>query len=150
MTPVLLMHSLKTFLEEVVVDVELTNPKGTLTTPQVFLEALPQRKADSQEEDYPFIIVRAAGGEDLEDGSTASLNLIVGTYSKDDSGFIDVLNIIEDVRQALLKKRVVGQSFRMELPLKWKLFDEQPYPGWVGEMNTLWTIPQVQEEVFFG
>ncbi|TGV00499.1 hypothetical protein EN829_057710 [Mesorhizobium sp. M00.F.Ca.ET.186.01.1.1] len=149
MTPVLLMHSLKAFLEEVVADVELTSPKGIFARPQIFLEALPQRKADSQEEDYPFIIVRAAGGEDMEDGSTASLSLIFGTYSKDDDGFMDVLNIIECVRQALLKCRVVGKSFRMELPLKWKLFDEQPYPAWVGEMNTMWTIPQVQEEVFF-
>ncbi|WGV57791.1 hypothetical protein QIH01_20180 [Brevibacillus brevis] len=149
MTPVLLMRSLQTFLEQVVANVELTSPKSASARPQVFLEALPQRKADSQEEDYPFIIVRAAGGEDQADGSTFSITLLVGTHSKSDDGFIDVLNIIEDVRQALLKKRVVGQSFRMELPFKWKLYDEQPYPGWIGEMNTLWTIPQVKEEVLF-
>ncbi|WP_312117946.1 hypothetical protein [Brevibacillus reuszeri] len=149
MTPVLLMRSLKTFLEEVVENVELTSPKGVLTKPQVFLEQLPQKSASSQEEDFPFIIVRAMGGEDRTDGASASINLLVGTHSKDDDGFMDVMNIIEDVRQALLKNRIVGGSFRLELPLKWKLFEEQPWPGWIGEINTLWTIPTVIEEVRF-
>lgn len=150
MTPVLLMRSLKTSLEGVVENVELTSPKGVLTKPQVFLEQLPQKSASSQEEDFPFIIVRAAGGEDADGNkSTMKINLIIGTYSKDDDGFIDVLNLFEGIRQALLKKRIVGKSFRMELPFVWRLFDEQPWPGWIGEINTLWTIPQVQEEVNF-
>ncbi|MCM3141305.1 hypothetical protein [Brevibacillus sp. MER 51] len=149
MTPVLLMRSLKSFLEEVVANVELTSPKGVLTQPKVFLEALPQKAASSQEEDFPFVIIRAMGGEDQDGKASVSINLLVGTHSKDDDGFIDVLNIIEDVRQSLLKNRVVGGSFRLDLPLKWKLFDEQPYPGWIGEINTLWEIPRVEQEVLF-
>lgn len=142
MNVVLALQSLKKFIES-----EL---EGDVTTvPAVHIGYLPKKThVNVEENEFPFVILRPLEGEDSDhETGFATIKLLFGTKSDDDEGFIDVLNVMERVRIALLKKRVLDQRYRLELPYKWKFHEEQPEPEWIGEATTKWLLPTVHEEV---
>lgn len=144
MTPILLMKAIQDFLQT-----ELAH--DVTTVPAVHLGYLPQKNADTiHKEEFPFIIVRPQEGVDAMEGTKATILLLFATKSEDNEGFLAVLNLMERVRIKLLKKRVLDGKFRLELPFKWKFYDEQAHPEWFGEATTVWTMPSVQEEVDYG
>jgi len=59
------------------------------------------------------------------------------------------LNLIEHIRQALFRKRIIGKKYRIEYPFKWEQPEEQTYPYWMAEMTTTWTVPRPIEEVYY-
>lgn len=140
MTVLLALRAIKSFLEG-----ELS---GDITVkPAIHIGFLPQKnRENANESEYPFIIVRPMDCEDAEFNST-TIKLIFGTKAEDDEGYQDCLNIMERTRIALLKKRILDQRYRLETPYKWKFFEEQPHPEWIGEAVTRWTLPTVIEEV---
>lgn len=146
MTPIDLMKSLKRFLEQVIQHYSLETNVKTIKEPQVIEMFLPPKKYN-EIPDYPFIIIRIIDGEDTETDATVKVKLLFGTYSEDRDGYADVLNMMERVRQELLKQRILDKKYRMELPYTWKVFEEQPYPEWIGEATTTWVVSRVQEEV---
>jgi hypothetical protein len=85
----------------------------------------------------------------MEGESEARVNIYVGTYSESPEGWRDVANVVEHIRHTLLKKRTVANKFRLALPMKSTIpTEEQPYPNWVGWLETRWVIAQPVEEVF--
>ena len=48
---------------------------------------------------YPYVIVSCQTVEDVEDGSTATIGLTVGVYGEDRLAWMDMLSIMERVRQ---------------------------------------------------
>ncbi|MDP5277145.1 hypothetical protein [Chengkuizengella axinellae] len=146
MTPALLIQSLCKFLEGVVENYTLESNIKTLKTPQIVDGFLPPKKGNQPEAEFPYIIVRLVEGEDEKEESTTTIKMLFGTYSEDVQGFHDVLNLMEKVRQALLKKRTIDNKFRMELPYKWEVPEEQPHPEWFGMSISKWIIPKVLEE----
>jgi hypothetical protein len=144
MTPILLMKAVKAFLEQ-----ELGG--DATTVPAVHLGYLPEKTAANRlNEEYPFILLRPQEGEDTEDGYRVKLLMLFATKADDEAGFLDVLNLMERIRIKLLKKRLVDSRFRLEMPYKWKFYDEQAEPEWFGEAVTTWTLPHVLEEVDYG
>ncbi len=99
---------------------------------------------------YPLIIVSIQKVEDGEtaqmDGSFATVSLTFGVYGEDGEAWMDLLNIMEHVRQWLLKKRTVGKKFRLQLPTKWEAIEAQPYPFWFGYGTLKYSIAQPVEE----
>ncbi|MGG1638226.1 hypothetical protein [Paenibacillus sp. NRS-1760] len=140
-TPILLSGAIKRFIEGVLAE-------NVSQQPQVFEFVLPQKTHQNMNaEDYPFVIVRVINGEDQEDQHKVTVNLIFGTKSEQEAGFQDVLNLMERVRVAFRKRRTLDNQFRVELPYKWTLFEDQPYPEWIGQAITTWTLPTISEEV---
>ncbi|HQA07578.1 MAG TPA: hypothetical protein PLM20_07575 [Syntrophomonadaceae bacterium] len=151
LTPLLLLEELKLFLECVVADYKLETNRGQAKAPQVVEGWLPPKES-TDVPDVPYVMPRLIEGEDNADESQVNIKILVGTYSEDIDGWKDAVNVILRIRQCLLINRTLGKKFRMELPLKWKLFEEQPYPIWIGEIITIWTvalpIEQVEEDVY--
>lgn len=53
--------------------------------------------------------------------------------------------MVDVIRQAFLEEPTLPNSpFRMELPMDWVLFDDQPYPEWAIEATTEWTVASPQ------
>ncbi|WP_052087647.1 hypothetical protein [Paenibacillus wynnii] len=140
-TPILLLRAIKEFIQQTVEgDVQMS--------PSIHVGYLPQRNKDNlQDSEFPFILVRPGVGEDQQDNSKVTIKLIFGAKAEDDEGFMDLLNTMEQIRIALLRKRIINNRFKLELPYKWEFFDEQPYPEWYGIATTVWTLPSIQEEV---
>lgn len=47
-------------------------------------------------------------------------------------GYKDLLNFIEKTKQELISKRIIGGKTKVEFPVKWGMYQEQPYPYWYG------------------
>lgn len=145
MTPVMLMMALQKFLREALSDDVLIG--DAVRPPAVHLGALPSKTADNRDDPvYPLIIIRPMEGDSDKDKSTVQVKLIFGTQSDDDSGFIDVLNLMERVRILLMRQRIIDKKYRIEPSWKWEFLEDQPEPQWICRATTTWQLPQIRQE----
>ncbi|WP_248548997.1 hypothetical protein [Paenibacillus odorifer] len=141
MTPVMLMMAIKDFLIK-----ELADDAATI--PAVHLGALPSKTAENRDDPvFPLIIVRPMEGDSDDKESRAQVKLLFGTQSDDDSGFVDVLNLMERVRILLMRQRIIDKKFYIEPNWKWQFLEDQPEPQWICQAITTWTLPQIRQEV---
>lgn len=100
-------------------------------------------------EQYPFLLVRPQSGTDSEPGADqnakATVEIVIGTYSDSDDGWLDVLEVIEAVRQDVAAApSIAGTAFEQTGPLTWEIPAEQVRPQWLGKVVTNWTIPRAR------
>ena len=165
MTGLNLLDALVAYFQELFRDYELKAKSGLMQNVKVFAQYLPQPKAvtikpkdDSEniepqgytatdiESNFPCIIVKVDEETDREEGTLTqtriNVRILVGTYdeSSDCQGYRDVLNIIEAIRQDLLTlpARVLDKRYRLEMPLKSYLFDDQAWPIYFGQIEAVW------------
>lgn len=100
----------------------------------------PKRSIDGPEN--PFVIVRPSEGRIPDDGfSRVSVSVIVGTYSEKFDGHEYALIIFQRIMQSLCENPTLANRYTLEYPLKWNLYDDQPYPFWQMVMTTEWVVP---------
>ena len=163
MTELDLLDALVARLTELFNNYELTAKSGLLQNVRVFAQYLPQPQpvttedneeaiepqgytAADIESNFPCVIVKLDEATDREEGSMnatrINMRLLVYVYdeSPDCQGYRDVLNIIETIRQELLTLpgRVLNKRYRLEMPMKNYMFDEQIWPIYVGQIETVW------------
>lgn len=146
MSPVLLMHALRTFLETGLAG-------GLLPVPMIHVGCLPDVKSEeTPNEERPLILILPQEGEDVKEQYRVKILLQFAAKSREGAGVLDVLNLMERVRILLLETRLLNKCFSLEMPYQWKLYDEQiqMQTGWFGEAVTVWTLPHVMEEVEYG
>lgn len=157
MTPQMLLDELKLFIEECTKDILLqvkTKPSEASTASrraaEVHLMGLPDKEAETSR--IPYILLQFINGKDEDDAeSTCQVRIVVATYSEDGRvGAMDVLNLITKMRIELLKKGVIGDQFLMKKPLEYIVYPEDTKPYFMGEMMTVWEIPDIKREVQFG
>ncbi|OBZ09104.1 hypothetical protein A8L34_22500 [Bacillus sp. FJAT-27264] len=137
----MLMIAIQDFLRKSLAD-------DAATIPAVHLGALPSKTSSNRDDPvFPLIIVRPMDGESDNDSAKVQVKLLFGTQSEDDSGFIDVLNLMERVRILLMRQRVINRQFRIESNWKWTFMEDQPEPQWICQAITTWTLPQIRQEV---
>ena len=161
-----LQDALVAKLQELMLSHTLSTKGGTQKPVKVFSQYLPQPKRpkvkprgeepqDPQEnndvygpvdfeENFPCIIVKldeaTDKAENVADATRISVRILVGAYdeSPDWQGYRDVLNIIETVRQTLLIEVYLAKKYKLEMPFKWYLFEDQPWPVFFGQIETVW------------
>ncbi|MFD0710633.1 hypothetical protein [Paenibacillus sp. GCM10027626] len=164
MTAALLLRALCEFLRKTVADYAAAQSSaGGYVPPTVFDWYLPFKDARREDIDFPFITARIVNGDDPVDDpsaalySTVRIDLAFGVYSghrlikpNDDpihpDGAYDLLNLMEHVRTALFREGIIDRKFRIERPYKWSIPEEQPYPLWVGEAQTIWTVQSATQQ----
>ncbi len=150
MTPTLLQKHLVDVVKYVTCSMKLSNAKNESTSINVYPQYLPSKKGQNDESHFPYILVRIIDGEDSveELPSLCKIVFIIGVYDKDTNfqGYKDVINIIEKIRQHLLKKRVFDNKYILEGQLKWAVNEEDIYPLYFGGIETTWNIGKVNME----
>lgn len=141
-TPILLVEAICREVESALND-NVSQPD--ITVHEGFLPEKTSNNLNSL--DLPYVIVRPVEGEEEDDHRSVTVHLIFGTKADDPAGFKDVLNVMERVRLHFLKTRTIENQFRLEWPYKWKLYDDQPQPGWIGLAVTTWEFATNTEEV---
>ena len=104
-----------------------------------------QHIPDEEYEDdtyYPYVIVSCQNVEDGPPGSTATIGLTIGVYGQDKLAWMDLLSIMERIRQRLLLLQKLDNIFRLLLPTKFETIENQPYPYWFGYATLVYQIPQ--------
>lgn len=104
-------------------------------------------KQDSDVENFPFLIVRPRSGADsvqgAEENATATVQVIVGTLSDTDGGWLDVLLLIDAIRADLCAEpSISGTAYEQIGPMTWDIPEQQPRPQWFGTVTTIWQIPR--------
>ncbi|MBQ9528264.1 MAG: hypothetical protein IJR68_11685 [Fretibacterium sp.] len=125
----------------------LPQPRGATLKPKGDEPIEPQGYGPADiEANFPCVVVKLIDGQDREEGqidqARTSVNLLIGVYdeSPDCQGYRDVMNIIETTRQSFLSLscRILGKKYKLELPMKWSLFEEQPWPFYFGVVEMVW------------
>jgi hypothetical protein len=137
-----LITRLIAWLPAQLVDLHLESAGGTYGPPVLVYGVLPPKRAPSEPQP-PLIIVRPVSGTDTDDGSRIVVRFLVETYSEDQAGLRDQVNVLQRLRSALAGQRTLG-PFHLELPMQWQLFDEQPQPIWAAYLTTTWTQPAIE------
>jgi hypothetical protein len=150
MTPIIMLDRLVERIEAIVSNIELpSNLEGVKTAPRVVAGYLPEKKPTQKQDppDIPYVIVRFLEANETNQNATATVKVIVGTYSKDtQDGWRDTLNVLTRIKQELLARPVFGGSFLVDRPIKTELPEEHPYPEWWGSLTLNVIVPLMEEE----
>lgn len=98
---------------------------------------------------FPFLIVRPRTGTDTEQSAdqnaTAAVDIVIGTFSDTDNGWLDVALLIDAIRADIgAAPAITGTAFEHTGPLTWEVLEQQPRPQWFGVVKTIWTVPRPQ------
>lgn len=146
-----LCRSLKRLVEEVVSAYRLQTKNGEPVVPKVYCGYLPLKNSD--EENFPYVLVRHESSSTDWEGTTAQVAIIAGAYceGKDENdevgvkmqGNFDCLNILSAIRSELLNLEAETLDNRYVLlnPIEINTPAEQPFPYWQTDMTTKWHLP---------
>ncbi|ARK26001.1 hypothetical protein SporoP37_15855 [Sporosarcina sp. P37] len=152
------MHSLNIvddlvkFIGDSLSYMELQTKDETITkAPTVYDGYLPPKQnrrrggEDTEQEDYPFVIVRYLGETDeIHEKNRIRFRLLIGTYSKDEQhGWRDTLSVMNRIKFALKEQQVIG-PVNLTGKIDSALFEEQMRPTWHGIMEVEFEAPQIQ------
>lgn len=136
--------ALKQRVQAVVAAFALETKDATVQrAPLVFDGWVPPKNEDQ----FPFVCVRPVSGQDSEQSADqdarAVFDLVIGTYSDTDDGWLDVVLLIDALRADLdAGPAIQGTGFEQTGALTWEVPREQPRPQWFGRVTTNWTIPR--------
>lgn len=148
-----LVDDLVSFLTKALNEMQLpTKDERVLKAPTVYDGYLPPKKnarrgESTEDEDYPFVIIRYLGEEDdLNKYNTIHLRFVVGTYSTDEQhGWRDTLNLMNRIKIAVKKEQTIGAA-SLTGKIEMALFEEHLKPMWHGVMELSFYMPQVEWE----
>ncbi len=161
MTRVELLNALKSLCEKAVKDMPLPlqvqkgDKKQQYRNPNVYLMRLPNgQNADKY---APYIIVQLISDRQVQkEGElprhTATIRFIFCVYCADEQdGAVLLLNVMDKVQQAILKKVQVGKSFLLNVlePLESIVYPDDTAPFFAGEMVGEFILPAIEREVDF-
>lgn len=126
----------------------------------VFRQFIPPKKRD----DEPFqnyVLVSLGDGSQEEDGAVQQVVITFGAEDRplsgrrvfsagaeDYQGYRDVVNMMEKVRQHLLRHRTIGGKYEMRLPVQWVYPEsEENYPFYFGGLLLNFSVPGMTEEL---
>lgn len=128
-----------------------TKDESVVKAPTVYDGYIPQKRnvkrgeVDTEEDDYPFVIVRFLyEKDDLKGNNVMKFRVLVGTYSKDErQGWRDNLHVMNHMKFALKEAGFVGPG-ELTGEIELALFEEQMKPIWRGIMEVDFKTPAVQ------
>lgn len=161
MTRIDLLEQLRAFTRETTADLlmpvkEQPGDGGEPPAPRsadVYLMRLPDSK--SARKKAPYIIHQLITGRDVQPaGQRESAGAVVRTiccvYSGDEQeGGLMLLNLMERLRIALLRKVVIGKRYQLDLEagLEVLVYPDDTAPYFIGEMVSTWKLPKIEREV---
>ncbi|MCG7435564.1 hypothetical protein [Lysinibacillus fusiformis] len=148
-----LIDDLVCFFNETLKEMRLpTKDEDVERAPTAYDGYLPPKKnqskrrddSDTEQEDFPYVIVRYLGEEDTQyKENVVALRVLIGTYSKDEQhGWRDTLNVMNRIKIALGKKQTIGAA-SLTGTISMALFEDHPRPMWHGVMEVQFNLPQV-------
>ena len=117
MTTVELMDNLADYLRSVIVDYSTQQPSGKRSI-KVYAGFPPARMNADEQASFIYALVTAA--QDTADGDMSTATVEIGFSIYDDSEYDDwrsLYNIMEHVRQQLLKHRFIADRHRLLFPV---------------------------------
>ena len=114
---------------------------------RVFNGWLPSKSFDN-EADYPFVTVRPSEATVHNGATDLSIEIIVGTFVRDDLAYKDTMNVVHRLlmRLAQLKDNILDNKYERIGEMKWNLPFDQKEPYYMAVISTSWRIYTSQFE----
>lgn len=167
MTELDLIDALYDTLSEIFTGYSLLNKSGVLQQVKIFRQYIPEpagitanskgleNYADSDyEANFPSIIIKLGEIVDKEenrlDQSRINVKILAGVYdaTPESTGYRDLLNMIEKIREFFLINRIINKKFWLDMPLKSRLIEADTWPVYFAEMDLVFDIgrPLMQKD----
>ena len=160
MNKVILLECLTEFSKEATKDILLPvsvqneNECKKEKCADVYKMRLPDSKSAKKKAPYIIHAVLTGADEQKEgcpDYSQTVIRSIFCVYHFDEQeGALALLNLMERMRIELLKKRVIGNQFELDIDtakLEMLIYPDNTAPYFAGEMVSCWRMPSVKREV---
>lgn len=142
MTAVDFLKALKDFIKSEVADgiwLLKENTEKEYVHPHVYLMTLPHKNFIPVDFSVPFILIGLTDGSDAASENHLAVRILCATYSSinydadlklpDETGYIDLLNILERIKLKLVEKRVINGKGTVEKPINYGVYAEEvTYP----------------------
>lgn len=154
------LNGLKKFIEdEVANEIKLQKEKSNpieYVHPYVALMSLPHKNFLPSNVDFqvPFILVGFSNKSSHSDENVVAIRILCATYGgnmiegvniPDETGYIDMINLLERIETKLVEKAVINGVGTVERPINSGIYDtEITYPYWYGYMQFDLQIPVVE------
>lgn len=159
MDKVVLLDRLKEFTEQVTADLIMpVRPQESCPNPSgraagVFKMNLPDSRNPSYQ--APYIIHQIITGKDEQpagerEKAGALVRTVFAVYNPDEQeGGLMLLNLMERLRIALLRERVIGGQFVLDMQtgIESLLYPDNTPPFYLGEMISRWQLPAIRREI---
>lgn len=121
-----------------------------LFTPTIFKGFLPPKAATdlSEPPEFPHIIIRPSEGWMQTELDSVKVRFIIGGFCHDPTGYEWLMVVLERMALNFQEKPIFEMSYEFQNDIKWKLFDDQPYPFWVMEVVGSWSVFKAQNIQF--
>lgn len=136
-----LSKAIRELCAEAVKNFRLPTEKGKeLSAPQIVNGFLPPKRS-SVKDDFPFVLVRPTDCEMNRGSQEIKVSIIVGCYSEEFDGYEYCVNVSERICEkiATLEMETLKKKYQMRFPIRWNVPNEQPFPQWQAEIETIWT-----------
>lgn len=142
-------------VKELIMPVKLQETDTTQAYRKAIVYKMRLNDSSSTYKKAPYIIHQIITSKDYQptgesEKSTAVVRSIFCVYNNDEQeGGLMLLNLMERLRIALLKQRVLGRQFELDLQqgLETLIYPDDTAPYYAGEMVTNWKLPSVEREV---
>lgn len=165
MNKVILLDCLKDFTENAIKDILLPvkvqneNECKREKCADVYKMRLPDSKSSAKKAPYIIHTVLTGADEQKEgsfDYSQTVIRSIFCVYHPDEQeGALALLNLMERLRVELLRERVIGKQFELDIKnakLETLIYPDitETAPYYLGEMVSCWKMPSIQRTAFLG
>ena len=153
------LNGLKDFVEAEVANKFLLRKEGLSTEdpeyvhPYVALITLPHKNFMPVNFQVPHILIGLTTGDDDVDENVLHIRMQLATFGgefmfketaniPDSSGYLDLLNLIERLKERLINQAVISKSGTINRPISYGIYDEQlTYPYWYGYVDFALQVP---------
>lgn len=125
-----------------------TNAAGNEITPEMIERG--QVETFTVEQVFPYIVVRISEGRIEQPGGNQAVNILLnfGVYDPDkrNNGYLDILHMIETIRQRFFKNPILNHHYECESKMEWALQDEESYPYNFGSLSMNFLTAPIERE----
>lgn len=146
------LEAIRVFLEENVAqnillqkeETEDPTQEKTYVHPSVGVCYFPHKNFEPHKFRIPCILIMLDEDTDRDTGDTTAVRLVFGTYGggnydcqdagiPDNQGYIDLLNLMEQIKQALMSQTILGGQCSISKPYVIGIYDTKvTWPYWYG------------------
>lgn len=116
----------------------------------VYPQNLPAKTGRNDENHFPYVLVCLDEEviQDEDSNNICTVYFVVGINDKNPNGqgHFDVANVMNLISERLLKKRLIANRFRLQLPLSKKFQEDDTWPKFFGGITTLWEVNKPMQE----
>ncbi|BAK99710.1 hypothetical protein OBV_25120 [Oscillibacter valericigenes Sjm18-20] len=134
--------------------------KDSYVHPTVPIIRLPHQNFNPAGFQVPFLAVCFDSDDDGEDEHTMDIRLVAGVYGggnyegdidpdgiPDNKGYLDLINLMEKAKLELLSAGIIGGACRVYKPVSMKIYDEDTWPCWFGNVTFAVSLPITPEMI---